>query len=170
MTYTKMNPKLLQDDDPYRIMTYSEVELLMAEAVVKGIGTVSGTAQSHYEAGVKAAMQMWTPYDASLTVSDAQVTAYLAAHPYGVEKAPEVMIGEQLWASHFMNWYEAWSEWRRNGIPVLTAVNYPGNDTNGTIPVRLRYPTSEVSNNPNYDGGTMPDEITTKVWWDGGED
>ena len=169
MTFTKINPLLLQDDDPYRIMTYSEVELLMAEAVIKGIGTVPGTAASHYEKGVRAAMQMWDPYDPSLVVSDAQVDAYLAAHPYGVEKDALVMIGEQLWASHFMNWYEAWSEWRRTGIPALVPVVYPGNDTNGTIPVRLRYPSSEVSGNPNYKTtATMPDEITTKIWWDGG--
>jgi len=78
------------------------------------------------------------------------------------------MIGDQMWVSHFMNWYEAWSEWRRTGYPALVPVNYPGNDTGGTIPVRLRLPASEVSGNPNYSGSTLPDEITTKVWWDGG--
>jgi hypothetical protein len=167
-TFSKMNPKLLQDDDPFRLMTYSEVCLLQAEAIVKGIGTVPGNAQTLYENGVRAAMQMWTPYDPSFVVTDAQVDAYLAAFPYGTYKSAEIMIGEQLWASHFMNWYEAWSEWRRTGIPALVPVNYPGNDTNGTIPVRLRLPASEVSGNPNYSGSTLPDEITTKVWWDGG--
>jgi hypothetical protein len=167
-TFTKINPKLLQDDDPYRLMTYSEVEFLMAEAIEKGIGTVPGAAKAHYEAGVKAAMQMWTPYDASLVVKDEQVTAYLTTYEYDVYKPALTMIGEQLWASHFMNWYEAWSEWRRTGIPALVPVVYPGNDTNGTIPVRLRYPNSEVSGNPNYSGATLPDEITTKIWWDGG--
>ena len=79
------------------------------------------------------------------------------------------MIGEQLWASHFMNWYEAWSEWRRTGYPALIPTNFPGNDTNGTIPQKLRLPASEVSGNPNYaTTATMPDELTTKVWWAGG--
>jgi hypothetical protein len=165
-TYTKMNPLLLGDGAPFRIMTYSETELLQAEAKQRSIGSVTGTAQQHYEAGVKAAMQMWVAYDPSLAVSDAQVATYLATYPFG-SKDELLMIGEQLWASHFMNWYEAWSEWRRTGLPHLTAVNYPGNDTNGTIPEKLRYPASEVSGNPNF-GGTSPDLISTKVWWAGG--
>ena len=166
-TYSKMNPKLLYDAAPYRIMTYSETELLQAEAIERGIGTVPGTAQAHYEAGVKGAMQMWVKYDPSFAVTDAQVSTYLTQYPYGSKPVLE-MIGTQLWASHFMMWYEAWSEWKRTGFPALVAVNYPGNDTNGTIPVRLRLPASEVSGNPGYAGSTLPDEITTKVWWDGG--
>jgi len=169
MTFSKVNFNLLQDDEPFRLMTWSEVEFLMAEALERSIGSgITGTAQSHYEKGVKGAMQMWTPYDASFVVSDAAVTAYLATYPYGVTKSKLAMIGDQMWVSHFMNWYEAWSEWRRTGYPALVPVNYPGNDTGGTIPVRLRLPASEVSGNPNYSGSTLPDEITTKVWWDGG--
>ena len=142
---------------------------LLAEAIERGIGTgITGTAESHYNAGVKAAMQMWTPYDPTLVVTDAQVTAYLTTYPYGGPKPALEMIGEQLWASHFLMWFEAWHEWKRTGYPALVPVNYPGNDTNGTIPVRLRLPASEVTGNPNYEGSTMPDEITTKVWWDGG--
>ncbi len=168
-TFSKMNPKMLDDDDPFFIMGYGEVELLMAEAIERGIGTVPGNAKDHYEAGVKASMQRWTPLDASLTVSDAAVTTYLATYPYGVTKPALEMIGEQLWAGHFMMWYEAWSEWRRTGYPQLVPIDYPGNDTNGQIPGRLRYPSSEVSGNPNYKtDATIPDEIVTKVWWAGG--
>jgi hypothetical protein len=167
-TFSKMNPLLLQDDEFYRLMDYAEVEFLQAEAIERSLGTISGTAKEHYEKGVKAAMQMWTKYDPTLVVTDAQVATYLATYPYGVTKPALEMIGEQQWAGHFMNWFEAWSEWRRTGFPVLVPVNYPGNSTNGTIPVRLRLPASEVSGNPNYSTATMPDEMTTKVWWDGG--
>jgi hypothetical protein len=167
-TYSRINVKMLQDSDPYMIMNYGEVELLLAEAIERKIGTgISGTAKSHYEAGVKASMQMYTPYDASLTVSDAAVTAYLTTYPYGTAKPALEMIGEQLWVNKFFNWWEAWSDWRRTGFPKLNPVNYPGNVTNGTIPVRLRYPTNEVAGNPNYKtGATLPDDFTTKVWWD----
>lgn len=167
-TYSRINVKMLQDSDPYMIMNYGEVELLLAEAIERKIGTgISGTAKSHYDAGVKASMQMYTPYDASLTVSDAAVTAYLTTYPYGTTKPALEMIGEQLWVNKFFNWWEAWNDWRRTGFPKLTPTNYPGNVTNGTIPVRLRYPTNEVAGNPNYQtGATLPDEFTTKVWWD----
>lgn len=169
-TYSKMNPLLLRDDSPYRIMDYAETEFLQADALERGIGSgITGTAEEHYNAGVKAAMQMWVKYDPTLVVTDAQVATYLATYPYGVYKPAKEMIGEQQWAAHFMNWYEAWSEWRRTGFPALVPVVYPGNSTNGTIPRRLRLPVSEVSGNPNYlTGATMPDEITTRIWWDGG--
>ncbi|GGH55370.1 hypothetical protein GCM10007423_62820 [Dyadobacter endophyticus] len=167
-TYSRINPKMLQDSDPYMIMNYGEVEFLLAEAIERKIGTgISGTAKSHYDAGVKASMQMYTPYDASLTVSDAAVTAYLNTYPYGTAKPALEMIGEQMWVNKFFNWWEAWNDWRRTGFPKLTPTNYPGNVTQGTIPVRLRYPTNEVAGNPNYQtGATLPDEFTTKVWWD----
>jgi hypothetical protein len=110
---------------------------------------------------------MYTPFDPTLTVSNAAVTAYLTTYPYGVTKPALEMIGEQLWVNKFFNWWEAWSDWRRTGFPKLTPTNYPGNVTGGTIPVRLRYPTNEVAGNPNYQtGATLPDDFTTKVWWD----
>jgi hypothetical protein len=167
-TYSRINVKMLQDSDPYMIMNYGEVEFLLAEAIERKIGSgIAGTAKSHYEAGVKASMQMYTPFDPTLTVSNAAVTAYLTTYPYGVTKPALEMIGEQLWVNKFFNWWEAWSDWRRTGFPKLTPTNYPGNVTGGTIPVRLRYPTNEVAGNPNYQtGATLPDDFTTKVWWD----
>jgi hypothetical protein len=171
-TYSRINPLMLQDDDPYMIMHHAEVEFLLAEALERGIGTgITGTAQEHYNAGVKSAMQMYTPFDPSLTVSDAQVATYLATYPYGAtpNKTNLQMIYEQLWVSKFFNWWEAWSDWRRTEYPQLTPVNYQGNITNGTIPVRLRYPSTEAAGNQNYAAGaTLPDTYTTKVWWDGG--
>jgi hypothetical protein len=170
-TYSRINYKLLQLDDPYMIMNYGEVELLLAEALERGIGSgISGTAASHYNAGVKASMQMYTPFDASLAVSDAQVAAYLATYPYGVAKAPLPMIYEQLWVNKFFNWWDAWADWRRTGYPQLTPTNYPGNVTNGVIPRRLRYPATEAAGNRNFSEATQPDTFTTKVWWDGGQD
>ncbi|PSR55977.1 SusD/RagB family nutrient-binding outer membrane lipoprotein [Adhaeribacter arboris] len=169
-TYSSINTKLLNLDEPYMIMNYGEVELLLAEALERSIGTgITGTAAEHYNAGVKASMQMYTPYDASLVASDAQVATYLATYPYGVTKGALPMIYEQLWVNKFFNWWEAWSDWRRTESPQLTPVNYQGNVTNGTIPVRLKYPAIEAAGNPNYlTGATKPDTYTTKVWWDGG--
>jgi hypothetical protein len=112
-------------------------------------------------------MQMYTIYDPSFVVSDAEVASYLATFPYGVAKPPLEMIGEQYWVNHFLNWWEAWSNWRRTGLPALTPTNYPGNVTNGTIPQRLKYPNAEVGGNPNFSGASAND-YTTKVWWAGG--
>lgn len=166
-TFSRINHLLLQRDEPYMIMNHAEVELLLAEAAERGIGGVSN-AEAHYNAGVKSAMQMYTVYDPSLTVSDSQVTTYLATYPYGSRPALE-MIGEQMWVSKFLNWWDAWSDWRRTGYPVLTPHNYPGNITGGTIPRRLMYPATEVGGNSNFDQHNV-NNYTSRVWWDGGSE
>ncbi len=155
-------------------MNYAEVAFLLAEAGERGIGGVTNaTSKTNYDAGVKAAMQMYTPFDAvdnSLAVSDAAVAAYLVARPFPVTTEERLeRIGTQLWLSQFMNWWEAWSNWRRTGYPELTPINYQGNVTGGTIPRKLRYPNQEIATNPNYEAGaTLPNTPTTRVWWDGG--
>lgn len=176
--YSRINVLMMDRDEPYMLMNYGEVKLLLAEAAERGIGGLSaGEAQTHYDEGVKASMQMYTLYDESLTVSDGAVTNYLATYPYaGTQSEKLEMIGEQLWVNYFLNWWEAWSNYRRTGYPDLTPINYPGNETGGTIPARLRYPASEASGNPNFkgqsegEGATTPDQYTTKVWWAGGND
>ncbi len=168
-TYSKINPLLLNLTAPYMLMNYGEVQLLLAEAAQRGIGGLTAAAApAYYAAGVKASMQMYTSYDASLSISDAQVAAYLVTYPY-VPASGERMIGEQYWINHYLNWWEAWSNWRRTNYPALVAVNYPGNVTNGTIPQRLKYQNGEAASNPNFGAGsTKPDLYTTKVWWAGG--
>lgn len=171
-TFSRINYRLLQDDDPYMIMNHAEVELLMAEAAERGIGGATD-AQTHYENGVRSAMQMYTIYaqgdgdvEDELTVTDAEVDAYLLEYPYG-SRDPLEMIGEQLWVSKFLNWWEAWQDWKRTGFPVLTPVNYPGNVTGGQIPRRLMYPNTEVGANPNFNQHDK-NNYTSRMWWDGG--
>ena len=168
-TYSRINFLMLQDDEPYMIMNYAEVEFLWAEALERKIGSgISGTAKAHYDAGVKAAMQMYTVYDASLTVSDDRVAQYLAVYPYG--GVPGLtglqMIYTQLWISKFFNWYEAWNDWRRTDWPALVPTNHPSSVTGGKIPVRLKYPNREVAGNPNFASTASANDFTTRVWWD----
>jgi hypothetical protein len=66
--------------------------------------------------------------------------------------------------------FDAWSEWRRTGLPVLK----PATDylNNGQIPTRYIYPREEATlNGANYDSGvsrlsTGSDDNTARVWWD----
>lgn len=158
----------LQLDGPTFIITYAQVELLLAEAAIQGF-SVGGTPESHYNAGVTAAMQFLTQYNASAVVTDVQVADYLAANPYD-PAAGEQMIGEQYWIASFLDWYEVWSNWRRTGYPELIPVNYPGNATGGVIPRRMLYPAHEASNNANNYADAISRQgintFLTKVWWD----
>lgn len=165
--YAEPNHTVLTGEDaPMFFQTYAEVEFMLAEANVRwGIG---GAAATHYENGVRAAMKMLAMYPNG-SIADADINAYLTANPYDAANALE-QINTQYWVATFLNEYESFANWRRVGFPVLTPVNYPGNETGGTIPRRLTYSTSEQSNNTaNYEAAIAaqgPDVLTTRMWWD----
>jgi len=167
--YAEPNRSIITGEDaPMFFQTYAEVEFMLAEAAERW-GLAGGDVKSHYEKGVGAAMKFLVIYKPEAEITDAQVNAYLAAKPFDAANALE-QINTQYWAATFLNEYEAFANWRRTGFPVLVPVNYPGNVTNGTIPRRLTYSTSEQSNNvANYEAAIAaqgPDELTTRVWWD----
>lgn len=158
-------------DGPRMFITNAEVQYMMAEAALRG--WISGDAGSYYETGVSEAMKMLQQYDQSATITDQEIATYLAAHPFAgtsnVEAALE-QINTQYWAATFLNGYEAFSNVRRSGYPVLTPINYPDNETGGLFPGRLRYPDNEpVLNVENYNAAVSSqgaDNYITHVWWD----
>ena len=168
--YAEPNRNVITKRDvPMVFQTYAEVRLLKAEMAFRG-WSVPGDAKTHYEAGVKAAMQMLSHiYPNAAAISDAEVAAYLALKPYDASKGWE-MISEQYWAATLLNEYEAFSNWRRTGFPTLTPTNDPGNVTGGTIPRRLIYPTGEESTNAENFAAAIarqgPNDFVTRVWWD----
>ena len=167
--YASLHDNLKGTDVPMVFHSYAEVRLLKAEMAFRG-WSVPGDAKTHYEAGVKAAMQMLgTIYPKTTAITDAQVAGYLAAKPYDASKGWE-MISEQYWAATLLNEYESYNNWRRTGYPTLTPINYDGNVTGGTIPRRLIYPSSEqATNGDNYAAAVArqgADDFTTRIWWD----
>ena len=168
---TRMRPShyITAFDSPYIYISYAEAEFLAAEVAARG-WNAGGTAKSHYEAAVRAAMDQWKLFGA--TITKAQADAYLAANPFVAESAIK-QINTQLWILHFLDPLETWANWRRSGYPVLIFHNYepPKNQSNGTFPRRMMYPLEEqLKNSTNYKeavarmGGT--DDWTTRVWWD----
>ena len=166
--YTEPNRLLITGEDaPMFFQTYAEVAFMVAEANVRwGIGTDAATS---YNDGVTGAMSMLSIYGDGAIIDPAAIAQYLVDNPFDAGNALE-QINTQYWAATFLNEYESFSNWRRTGFPVLVPVNYPGNVTNGTIPRRLTYSTSEESTNTvNYNAAVAaqgPDELTTRVWWD----
>lgn len=166
--YSEPNRLLITGvDAPMFFQTYAEVEFMLAEANVRW--GLAGDAETHYNNGVRAAMEMLAMYGPGGEITSADIDDYLANNPYDAGNALE-QINTQYWAATFLNEYESFSNWRRTGFPVLVPVNYPGNVTNGTIPRRLTYSESEQVNNPeNYNEAISrqgPDVLTTRVWWD----
>ncbi|MGI4833749.1 MAG: SusD/RagB family nutrient-binding outer membrane lipoprotein [Janthinobacterium lividum] len=170
--YSSPNPGMTKRTGPAFILTYAESELLLADAAQRFNLTAGGSATSHYTAGVTSAMTYLSQYDASMSVAPADITTYLAAHPYVAAQGLE-QINTQYWAltCSMLDFYEAWSNWRRTGFPALTPVVYPSNATNGQIPRRFPYPLSEITSNPtNYATAraavTGGDFLTGRVYWD----
>lgn len=145
---------------PLPIITVAEMEFAQAEAVERS--WITGVAEDHYLAGIEASWRQWGVYDAG------DFTAYVSQPEIVYNPANwDELIGYQKWIALFPNGYEAWSEWRRIGYPVLTPNPWGILDE---IPIRFTYPSSEVTNNTeNYNEAISiqgPDDPLTPVWWD----
>jgi hypothetical protein len=166
--YSRLNDNILSYTAPNLILTYAESEFLLADAAKRwGIG---GDPSVHYQNGVLAAITQLSAFGDASTIDPGLAQAYLTAHPYNDANALN-QINTQFWLCTVMNEYEAWFNWRRTGFPLLTPTNYLGNVTDGTIPRRLEYPTSEkVTNGVNYAAAVARlsggDLLTSRMWWD----
>jgi len=157
-------------DAPRLFLTFAESQLLLSEAVVRG--WISADAKSLYESAVSGAMKLYTEFDASATISDGEISSYLAANPFvgtgDAEKAIE-QINTQYWVATFLNGHETFANLRRSGYPKLTPVQFADSDSFGKFPSRLRYPQSEmVYNKENYEAAVArqgADDFSTPIWW-----
>jgi len=140
------------------IMTYTELQFLLAEAAEKGL--ISGDAKTYYENGVNSSFEFYgleTPAD----YLNRQETAYAGSQQEKLSK-----IGFQKWVSLYYQGLEAWFDWRRTGIPALV----PGisNQNDDKIPVRFRYPIIEQALNAESRKAAVdrqgPDDLNSKMW------
>ncbi|SEO52229.1 Starch-binding associating with outer membrane [Flavobacterium sp. CF108] len=149
---------------PGVLLTYSEVEFLLAEAVERGIA-VGGTAASHYNAAITASMQDWG-------VSSANIAAYLVRPDVAYATAAgtwQQKIGEQAWISYFNRGFEAWTSYRRLDFPALVAPPVTFGDIT-EVPKRYSYPGIEQTlNAANLEAAVAKlgnNNVTTKLFWD----
>jgi len=148
---------------PSFLMTYAEVEFIKAEAAERGLATISGSAASHYLAGIRASMEQWG-------VAENAISAYLAradvAYKGGVEGLKQ--IAQQKWIALYTDGGTAWSEWRRTCYPATVQ---PGPAaTKSNVPRRFQYSTTEKSVNlANVNQAIQAqgaDVFETRMYWD----
>lgn len=170
--YSTLNPAtLLQLDAPAIHMTYAEVELLKAEAILKG--WISGNARESYQKAVRSSMEQQAYYGAQGIIEETEIEEYLNQDLFG--KAPTLesrlnVLGSEFWVATFLNGYESYANWRRTGYPVLFPVSFSGSPNQGRIPRRFTYPTEEYSVNPQNVQEAVErqgtDALSTRIWWD----
>lgn len=162
---------------PGILITSAEVKFLMAEAKTKG-WNVSGDAETLYEEGVRASMEMLNNYYlTSNKISEDEINTFIANNKLGDN--PKETINTQAWILHMMNPSEAWANMRRSDYPAILDRTRLNDDTQSwtytdpdmSMPTRLRYPELESQyNSVNYKaaidrmGGT--DDWHKQIWWD----
>ncbi|MBC5994785.1 SusD/RagB family nutrient-binding outer membrane lipoprotein [Pontibacter cellulosilyticus] len=162
--YSRIGSALQDAGASAPIFTYAQVLFAKAEALNRGFSVPgSGTAATLYTDGIKASWQFWGVYnEAKFNEFIAQPEiAYTATN--GLQK-----IITQKWVHQYQNGFEAWTDWRRTGYPVLTAAP-DAVDARG-IPRRMGYPSNaRALNQAGYDEVVKrqgADHNYTRMWWD----
>jgi hypothetical protein len=166
---------------PGVLMTYAEVQFILAESVNRGFITGSAiTDSAYYTNGVTASYYQY----ADAIVESCKAIAALGIDPawtiddfladylslYGAWSPANALeqIRTERWLALFGQGLEAKFEWNRTNTPVLVPAIDGQND--GKIPVRSYYPSDEYGRNgTNVEAAVSrqgTDDMNTKVWWD----
>lgn len=136
-----------KENSPVPLMTFYELKFIEAEAQFQK-GNKEAAALAYNDA-VKANLNYTVQNDTYAT---------------SIEKTAGDITLKDIMTQKYIALFlrvEAWTDWRRTGIPDLTATS--GNVTGGVIPRALLYPSKEIRYNSNTPTGRT---LTTKLWWD----
>jgi hypothetical protein len=159
----------LQPNTPGIFLDFAELNFLLAEAANKGL--ISGgaaAAEAYYNAGVTASFDTYKGFENSdgsvVNLVPADFLSGAGAYNGTLDK-----ILTQKYIALFFQGAEAYAEWRRTQVPVLSAAIDPIPVTLTQIPSRFTYPPNEPTlNGTNYKAAASNmggDLLTTKVWW-----
>lgn len=147
------------------VMNAAEVFFLRAEAALAGLS--GENAAQLYQAGIMTSLEQ---YNISGTDANDYMASPAADLTTGTEEEKLENIIVQKYLALYHQGTEAWAEFRRTGYPRIWTGGDLGS-TNGNIPRRLTYPTSEYSRNNAHvteavarlSGG---DKMMSRLWWD----
>jgi len=146
-----------------RIISAAEVHFILAEAALEGYSV--GSAEMHYNDGIKSSLEAWgvgDQYDDYITEPDVVFDGTLQ------------QVIEQKWIASWTTATEAWFDFRRTGYPEL--VPGPASEQ-PVLPVRYMYGNDEIAYNPEnleegrssltiteYSGPRQEDSQWSKPW------
>jgi hypothetical protein len=148
---------------PYNLLTAAEVQFNLAEAKERWpeLG-LTGTAQSYFETGIA---QSFRTMGAPVAGAKDFIGSKTENYDYEASKNKLDAIATQKWiALCNFNGLEAWSEYRKTGIP---ATPQSAQVPDAKRPVRFYYPNTESgSNSENVKAQGTIDVFATKLFWD----
>jgi hypothetical protein len=154
-TISGIGAKYLDPTAPGYLLGYTELQFLLAEAAQRGF--ISGSATTYYNAGITS----------SFAENGADIGSYIAGAVELNNSQALEQIATQKWIAIFGQGFEAWTEYRRTGFPVLQGAV---EGVISEVPSRLTYPALEQSlNGANYSAqvATMTggDKLTSSIDW-----
>lgn len=166
-TLSRFGEEFVKQNAPAMLITASYMNLTVAEAAERG--WISANAEDLYKKGLVAGVtqrHLYNKDDFNAAFNPFYAGADVAYAGTSAEKLAKIHI--QKWIANFgQDGMEAWSEWRRTGVPALGV----GNSAEITdMPRRRLYASDDyVNNQEKYDAAIAiqgADEIDTRVWWD----
>lgn len=196
--YSDMDTKWLPiaqggTNPPIEVLRASEVHLLLAEGVLRGWNMVGGSAQQHYEDGIRASLEERTD------ASESEITAYINSPntpaPYEDEDHPNwnlepfsdipvawdtngdfernlEQIATQKWLALYPDGENAWAEVRRTKYPRLYPILESENphvaedeEFRRVTFVESEYDDNRVATEQAVELLGGPDRNDTRFWW-----
>lgn len=192
---SKIGDYFAQGTTPGMLMSYAELQFILAEAALKGyIAGGAVEAENYYHAGITASYEqfepdftpiledIWAPTFESWgwVPADTSIFDYAMQDfkdwggTWALDADPTVAAGQiatQRWVATFDQGLQSWIEWRRTGFPVLTAA--VDGVLGGEIPRRVYYGSDEYARNKTSvdaananQGVSGQSDLLTPVWWD----
>lgn len=162
-----LQPYFYENSAPYLHLTYSETQLLLAEASFRNLYT--GNTKDLYKKGIEAGIRQWVIFKDASIIDNTAITAFMATKELTPGKEIEEITTQQ-WLTLFLNGMEAYSNYRRTHFPAMVKITATASTTNGIMPSRLPYPAEEsTSNKDNFLAASAKynnNSWLAKVWWD----
>ncbi|WP_339866080.1 SusD/RagB family nutrient-binding outer membrane lipoprotein [uncultured Algoriphagus sp.] len=171
---SKVNDRYHRDpvNEPYKLLGYSEQQLILAEAAVRG--WINADAEMLYEEGVKASFMFYEMYSEEYSgyVDAEAAMVYLSEPMNDFSKATtenekvELIIMQKYLQSFFQLQWTSFFDHHRTGFPTFRRPE------GVTVPYRWIYPQSEYNYNADNVSsaiekqfGSGNDNIHEMTWW-----
>ncbi len=159
-TASLVNLGLLKADLPEISFSFSEQQLLEAEAMGRGFWTGGlSAADPRYRAGVRESMS-------ALGVTTLQIDAFITSLPTLTTANYRRELNRQQYLDLFMRPVEAWVQWRRSGVrgQEYPTLQVPQGALVAGLVRRLLYRSEEITANPNTPNPVPQQDAAT--WFD----